>query len=223
MTDLDMYAGWELKNDTLYCNTWVNAYKEKHKGEISITSLYDIFKTGLKDTLDHDLDINILEMLPTIDYDFFPVEKLIVGSTCLISNNDTLSGQCNNFSMTDFIKKIAHERPDYIFLITNHMGKDLRGENIIYVDSLIGRDTDNLCEISSLSKLCDVIIGRHSGPYTFSLTKENLLNTGKTFISFANLNPYDFGVSRYTDKHAKFINSFEHDLDTIIKVTLENL
>ena len=223
MENLDMYAGWELKNETLYCNTWVNAYQERHKGRISIASFYDIFQTGLKETLNYNLDINPLELLPIVDYTFYPIKNLFVGNTCLISNNDTLSGQCDNFSMDEFVRKIVHKKPEYIFLLTNHMGKDIKRDNIIYVDSLIGRDTDNLNEISYLSLLCDVIIGRHSGPYTFALTKMNLLNPSKTFISFANLDPYDFGVSQYTNKHAKFVNSFEHDLDTITRVTLENI
>ena len=57
--------------------------------------------------------------------------------------------------------------------------------NIINTSSITKIQPD-LLQISLISSFCDIIVGRASGPYCFTHTKENLLNPNKTYISFSN-------------------------------------
>ncbi len=63
--------------------------------------------------------------------------------------------------------------------------------NVLLASDIIGC-YNNLNEISYLSKFCNIIIGKCSGPYTYSQTKDTLNNPQKKFIfNCYNLN---FGV-----------------------------
>ena len=58
-------------------------------------------------------------------------------------------------------------------------------KNISYTSDIIGtKQEPDLQEISYLSTLVDVIIGKNSGPYVFCETYDNYMDKDKTFVSF---------------------------------------
>jgi hypothetical protein len=103
-------------------------------------------------------------------------EKLI-----LVCNGDCLSGQAINFDFSPIILKLSKIFPNYLFLTTKLIESEF--VNIINISDWTKLKYD-LLYISYISKFCNVIIGRASGPHCFTHIKENLLDVEKTFISF---------------------------------------
>ena len=72
-----------------------------------------------------------------------------------------------------------------------------------------------MLEISYISTFCDVIIGRASGPHCFTHTKENLLNTKKTFISICNNK--NEGIW-FDESEAKQVWTNNYDFDNVFNI-----
>jgi hypothetical protein len=53
-----------------------------------------------------------------------------------------------------------------------------------YTGDIIKVENSDLNEISYLSTFCDIIVGRSSGPFTFSNVKENIFDGNKAFLCF---------------------------------------
>jgi hypothetical protein len=104
--------------------------------------------------------------------------------------------------------------PDISFIISNPT--QVKASNVFQVRDILGDCGGcDLNEISYISQFCHTIMGRYSGPHTFTYTKNNLLNTDKNCVTFCapstlyGLDPTrwsDFGTKSITDKHAKFYN-----------------
>lgn len=188
------YKGWHLENNTLYCNTWYNAFNQEEFNGCTIQTLFNIFRRGLKETINYDLPGEPINYLPVIDYTYYKLDGIMKFlrdeqrlNTILIANNDVWSGQSENFDFSPIINYISEIFPQIIFVITNKDHRIIERKNIYYAQNIIKvpGDDDNLNEISYLSEYCDIIIGRNSGPHTFCFTKENLFNPLKTFICFS--------------------------------------
>lgn len=133
------------------------------------------------------------EYLPSINYTCIPnyneISNIIktlkrdFSHIILISNGDVQSGQSQNFDFSNIIQKLSLQHPKKLFLITNNIDK--KNKNVIYTSD-ITNTTPDLLQIGYISSYCDNIIGRASGPFCFSHTKENLLDSKKIFISFCN-------------------------------------
>ena len=120
--------------------------------------------------------------LPTIDYKCFDIENIdryfanAGKSNVLICNNATLSGQAPEVDFNAIVAALAEVYPDVNFLISNNDGNKLIRQNVIYCTEIIN-NPETVCdlnEISYISTHCELIVGRSSGPYSFSITKENL-------------------------------------------------
>lgn len=177
---------------TLYISTWVGQRNYEFFGNVmgnradhvSFHIVHNVF-TSIYRFL--DIPINgVYEYIPTVYFDGIntsevntlvsklPTDKKLI----LVSNNDVKSGQSENFDFDLVFSQVTSE--DTIFLFTNPT--KLKRDNIIHIGDYIS--FPNLNKISYLSTFCDVIIGRSSGPYTFSIIKENLFNPNKTFVCF---------------------------------------
>jgi hypothetical protein len=213
------YKGWFFINDRLYCNTWYNAFYEQEFKGCTIQTLFNIFKRGLKETIDFDLLGEPIDYLPSIDFNYFNLSSITSWLSCdqrekvLISNCDVLSGQSENFDLNPIINYISDVFPGVVFLITNIMGEKINKQNVYYVQDIIKVDDIDLNEISFLSKFCDIIIGRNSGPHTFCMTKENFHDSLKTFMCFSHEN---FGM--YDLSNAKMVCSSEYSMGRVSSV-----
>ena len=103
----------------------------------------------------------------------------------IVANGDSLSYQSGNFDFNYVIDKLADDFPHIDFLLTDN-SKRVEKENVLYTSDVINCEGGDLNEISYLSTFCDTIIGKASGPYTFTIVKKNLNDIGKTYIFLCN-------------------------------------
>ena len=130
---------------------------------------------------------------PKIDYTQFKIQGIDEYFSCqnrkhiLICNNHVNSGQAHG-SMTPLILHLSKKFPDYVFILSNRLTdeSDIDLENVVYASSIINDASVSfdMNEISYIAKNCDVIIGRSSGPYSFSITEDTVKS--KVFICFCN-------------------------------------
>jgi hypothetical protein len=105
--------------------------------------------------------------------------KLVI----LVCDGNVNSGQSHNFNFVPMITEIANNNPDCLFLSTNQTYIGVG--NVITIYPEITKKLPDLLNISVLSKYCNIIIGRASGPVCFTHTKDNFNDSNKTFISFS--------------------------------------
>jgi len=125
--------------------------------------------------------INDLAYLKINKFIYDIVDKQLI----LISNGDVHSNQAYNFNFTPIIKSLAEANENSIFIATSTFDRGSLN-NIYFTESLFleieyGSD---LPEISYLSSYMDIIIGRSSGPFTFTQTKFNYKDENKKIVSF---------------------------------------
>ena len=80
--------------------------------------------------------------------------------------------------------KIAEDHPECAFYMTDN--SSLEGPNIYSTRELINKDGCDLNENSYLSRSCDVLVGRASGPFAFSCCHDNFMDKNKTLCIFTN-------------------------------------
>jgi hypothetical protein len=181
-----------IDKDNIYINTWYGQdnfkYFELSKSEdCSFYILHEIFRNVYKY---FNLELDTFDKyLPKINFDNLELDIIdsflekINGfdKKILVCTNPVHSSQSQNFDFNPIINIIASEYPNYAFIITADIQTS---KNIFKMKDVIDVNCD-LNEISYLSKFCDVIIGRSSGAYTFSLIDENINNINKKFVCFA--------------------------------------
>jgi hypothetical protein len=211
-------------------NTWIGQHgfiylnSSKCKGCCMVTyslflrDVFNFYKIPMKDTEYY---------LPSINYeklsDFESISSLFKNTVkgyekvIFISNGDVQSKQSLNFDFAPIIRNLSSRFPNYIFLITNDI--DNKSSNVIYTGNITNRKQD-LLYLSYFSTLSNVIIGRSSGPYTFSLVKENLLDENKTLIGFTNIEAESYF---YENKKCKFLWSNNYDINNIENIITSNI
>lgn len=135
----------------------------------------------------------------------------------LISDGIFLSGQAPDFDFCSSIEEISKKYPKFLFITTHNKFSEIK--NVIHSDTVTLKRPD-LLEIGLISKFCNVIIGRASGPYCFTQNEENMLDESKTFLCFSkNFNEgkyYQKMKSRFlwssTDEEHKVIELIENSL-----------
>ena len=130
--------------------------------------------------------------VPMIDYSCFDIhniDRYFAQTTrrhVLVCNNQPMSGQAPAVDFAEIVATLADRFPEVIFLISNNDGKKPDRPNARYCTEIIDNPatTSDLNEISCISTHCDLIVGRSSGPYSFSVTKDNLRT--KQFLCICN-------------------------------------
>lgn len=185
------WKGWYLDDKTLYCNTWYNAYEQQEFKGCTIQTLFNIFRRGLKETINFDLPGEPIDYLPEIDgfcYTHEPIteflNKIDYERSVLISNCDVLSGQSHNFDFNPIINYFSDIYPSISFIVTNMNGDKINRKNVYYFQDVIKVNGCDLNEIALLSNFIPIIIGRNSGPQTFTFLKRNVMSN-KIFICFS--------------------------------------
>ena len=217
-------------DNALLVNTWIGSYFEPD-GECTLQFSYNMYKKiyealntlyGTNLQLKHDMT----EYFSSVDFSSFDLEKtnnflssVGPGKKILYSNGPALSGQCiYNGDMKEVIERIANEHSNICFIATHKFDTDRK--NIHFTQDIIGSDDCDLNEISYISNHCELIVGRSSGPFSFSCTKYNMMNSVyKTFVCFGDkiTDCFQYGV----DTKAKFVfekfSTLESLYDTIKK------
>jgi hypothetical protein len=227
-------------NDDNYINTWFSADNSKYikKHGITFDCLYFLFKDiFLKFNLKiENVFANPLDILPQINYNFFEISKIDQfydqfknKKNILICNGLAMSNQASNFDFTNIILKLSSQYPNFNFIVTNDLSK--KNKNIFFTSEIINKKSgSDLNEISYLSLKCDTIIGRASGPFSFSMVRENFDNPNKKMITFSNLSKSgvgDFYLGDWGKKNikykAKIIQSNETNLENVFNIIKNNM
>jgi hypothetical protein len=120
--------------------------------------------------------------IPDIAYEKFYIKNIEeffcvhAELSVLISNNPTMSGQAPAVEFDSIVSILANEFPLVCFIMTNPGTVKLEKTNVFYCSDIVNSPvkTNDLNEISYISTHCKVIVGRSSGPYSFSITKKNV-------------------------------------------------
>jgi hypothetical protein len=236
-----------IKDEVVYINTWIGKYFSHSKpryGQCNLTSIYELMYTEIFDFLSSVFNVNlqlknILEYFPTVDYSYFnisPVNEFLKKEKrkkVLLCNGKGLSGQCEyNGTLDETILKFSEKYPNVCFIVTHKI--DFSVENVKYTGDIIGigvevlsdgqvnRNTQDVNEISYLSKFCDVIVGRSSGPFTFSNIKDNIFDPNKSFLCFGQKEehclPYQLDVEcEFIFEQFSTLENLEHTIMDLIE------
>ena len=208
-----------IVDETMYLNTWYNSCGGKYMTGCNLQTFYNLFKNYYNL---FQIEIDSMEnYIPSVDYSYFDIKvnyNLPKNKIILICNNIPLSGQSNTRNIDFIINELSNRFTNIIFLVTNQT--NVSNNNIIETKNIL--KFNNLFEISHLSKFCDIIIGRSSGPYSFSLIRENIFNDKIKYISIcSDEGLVDFGLKHYANKNKfNYINSNLND-EEILKLLIE--
>lgn len=191
----DYYEKIIETENILFLNTWLFKYvaEKSNDLDISVKTNYHIY-SNLCEKINQVFNTNIKlksmeHYLPFIDFDL--VEKQNIdeyiskdqNKKVLFCNNPPLSRQSQyDGDMSSIIEKLSAKYKDITFVATKKF--DTQSENINFTDDIINIDECDLNEIGYLSRFCDLIIGRISGPFCFCTTKDNYDDENKIFYAF---------------------------------------
>ena len=196
MPSIDHSNKFVQDGDILYVNTWIGCYFDSNKsfnGECSLRFSYSMFKEiyeYINSVFSSNLKLGPIEnYFSFVDYSKFDIsnaDKFLIEfpqTKILFSNGSCLSGQCDYYGdMSFIIDECAKRNENKIFIATHKFNTKL--DNIKFTEDILQLDRCDLNEISYISTFCDIIIGRNSGPFCFSMTKQNILDSNKTFYAF---------------------------------------
>lgn len=210
-------------DSNLYVNTWFHLnYGYKYYG-CSIEALYFNF-TEIYKGLGIELE-KIDFYLPKINFDKFDMKNIDdfflnhkFNKYVYISNGPVLSNQSDKMDLNIFIEILSKRYPDCLFILSENT--NLKGENIMLSSEIIGSNgREDLVENSYLTTKCDIIVGRNSGPSTFSMITDNILTEKKQdIIHMSNtcllIDEHYFNKNKTLHK----VNDSSYMVDTISKI-----
>jgi hypothetical protein len=177
---------------TIFVNTWIGRDGRYVLPGIGCTveKLYEMHNEILKDLGGFQLTRDdVYSYIPKIDfsyYDLAGINKFLIENKdrrkILISNGNVQSNQAFNFDFNPVIDLLCKNYPDIIFIVTSPT--NLVHENLINSGEVVNIDQFDLNEIAYLSIFTDTIIGRSSGPHTFSQHMDNWLDPNKVNLAF---------------------------------------
>ena len=226
-TDLQrsLPLAYQQESGTLFINTWVGCWIGRflHTGvqdHANFPILYESWKE-VYSFLNLQIQKDYTHYLPTINWETFDLSQAnkylnsIEGkSLILVCNGMQQSNQSNVGNMRDVVNHLAVVYPSFEFLLCAPIDVDL--PNVLFADNIFNSNVGNLNQISYISQHAKLIIGKNSGPFTFSHTKENLENSGTTFLCFSTkFHECLMGAGNYD---AKFYFSNTTDTQEVINI-----
>jgi hypothetical protein len=234
MVNMPTKARYLDLGDTFLINTWIGAYFGhgiKYDFECTLrfthqmyARIYDLINQVFPGT---GVVLGPVESyVPFVNYGSVnkrDVHAFLVANPrikVLFSNGPCHSGQCAyNGDMKPIIEEVAKRHPIMTFVATHKF--DTEQKNIKFTSDIIDQTSGcDLNEISYLSTYCDLIVGRNSGPYCFTVTDTNTTNPDKTFYSFGESD--DTMFMKGIDTPAKFIFEKYTSLDNTFQ-SISNL
>lgn len=182
-------ASMHIQNEFLFINTWLGQDNRKWCMENGCTlhNNYQMYSNHAQ-MLGVSLPKEEWLFIPEIDYGHYEVEDFVLPTerNVFVSNGPVFSGQTVNWDMTGMIEYQAKKHPSCSFYVTQPI--DVGLANVFDANHFFDfrGSRSNLNELSKLASLCDIIVGRSSGPYSFAYTKRNLFDPNKTFICSSN-------------------------------------
>jgi hypothetical protein len=187
-------------DDTILINTWVGSYMglwaSTHPSYISHHRIVGECYNNLRQQFGIDLKLSsdVWDYVPQVDYSRYNTHladnffnSLDSENAYLFCNGQVASKQSNMDNMQKIIVYLAKKYKNDTFIATEKFETDCK--NIKFTDDIFNLSCD-LCEISYLSTKVNLIVGKDSGPFSYSSTKENFLDKNKIFITF-NTHPED--------------------------------
>lgn len=228
------YTKFIETEDCLYVNVWIGGYfspDNEYNMECSLRGFHRMFSlicNAINDRYGISLKLKDPEhYFPSIDYSKFDCKSIDEflsedkNDKVLICNGPSLSGQSRyNSDMSEIIEPLSQENPDKTFILTKKFKTDC--SNIKFTDDIINSQSCDLNEISYVSKFCKLIVGRNSGPFCFTVTKENINDENKKFLAFGekvtDCFPYMLDInSEFVFDYFTDINSLKESIDDLIK------
>lgn len=204
-------------NYDIYVNVWIGmGYHIEDIGVPTLKSYYTLFNYIFR-----KLNISIEKMdyyIPDINYEKFEIERIKEFQSknnrkkILIDNVEVMSYQSNNFNFNYIIDKLSDEYTEIDFILTNNQSKILKN-NVFYTSDIINASNGDLNEISYISTFCNIIVGKTSGPYTYTVVKQNINDFNKSYICICNelLNAFWF-ISVNSNCNKIWINQYDENL-----------
>jgi len=120
--------------------------------------------------------------------------------------------------LSEIIDEVSDIHSDICFITTHNT--ELQKENVKYTADIIRNEDQDLYEISYLSKFCDFMIGRYSGPFIFTnAIVENMSDESKKFLCFGekaiDCHPYEMTFD------SEFVFEEFSSLDSLKKTILD--
>ncbi len=204
--DNDSPYMWNLHTRTLCLNTWYGVSPVfKDTASCTLDTLYSLFNLHLQKIFNSTINPLMLNnFIPSIDYSYYDqdnVNDYVKNNNkkkILVCNGAVVSKQAKNFSFNVLIERVAKIFKNVDFIMTEKFF--CHEPNILFTDDIIDKNGNDLNEISYLSTFCDIIIGRSSGPYIYSMVKDNLMNPNKTFLCFSD----DESIAWWSDDRSMF-------------------
>lgn len=200
-------------DDEMVINTWIGIYIEDQypeppyfwNGGINYVALYNIWDyifSKINEKFGTNLKIkdSPKDYISFVDHSKFELDtaKAFLEARSdtkkvLFSNGVPMSGQSFSDNMEVFINNLAINNPKIDFICTSPIATTL--DNVFFTNDILKLQSD-LNEISYLSKFCDLIVGKNSGPFIYCLEKENFTNPNKMFVSFNHMkeDSLDYGI-----------------------------
>jgi hypothetical protein len=207
-----------VDENKLFINTWIGTENKKFlkKFGLNYNCYRQIFFEVLKNFEIDFLDHNEEDLIPKIDFSKYNIEIKNsnifdkIENNVLFCNNDFKSGQSLIFNMDFFLEKKSKEFSNLNFIVTNPT--NVKNHNIFNLKDFIQTTGSDLIECAYISQFCRYIVGRSSGPYTFSIMKENLLDSNKNFICLSFREEYTCWYEKHLCKKKWFdkIKDFEN-------------
>ena len=195
--------------DIIFINLWIGSsafYAKKIKKGITKESLFR-HSYEIINNIEHytkkkiKYPTNVLQTMPSSVV--FPANKTKIDNfinnalslyrkKVIIPNGSVCSSQCPAFNLGNMVLDggLIKKYPDVLFIFTAPFDSlsildeiiDLSIKNIVFIDDIV--NPPNLNEIDYLSRHCDILLTRASGPGCVYSTRDNYLDKFKTFISF---------------------------------------
>lgn len=214
-------------NSDLYINTWVGqenwittkgVNRNRNMRYCSLYSLHEMYEDIYNELSIPINDIN--HYIPYIDFNYiekYNIDRFMSNNKkfehkVLIVNNEPRTVRIQ-MEMELIVNKLSEKYKNILFILTNKTS--IRKENVAYTNDIIQLSSD-LNEIGYLSKYCDIIVGRPSGPYCFCMNKDTFVEN-KTFLTISD-NKYD---CFYFESGAEMLFLSEHTTEALTNM-LEN-
>jgi len=193
-----------VKDDTLWVNTWYAAGDGKYVQD-GQAALFDTLYRLFDDVTRTHLGTKLAALgppaafLPDIDFSVCRTKAARRNLSArparlkvLVANGRATAGQAQLFPMLPPLAELGRKYPDVLFIYTNteHEPAVALPGNVVFSRNVTGipaPETD-LNECGFLSTHCQVIVGRFSGAYTFSMIKPNFSRPAR-FLTFSDV-PY---------------------------------